>query len=66
MSTLRKISIQLKNKIIFIAAAALLVEVTAVSRVEAQTPAGQNCLCQTGNLAYGGVTGTAPQTYKPQ
>jgi len=41
MSTLRKISIQLKNKIIFIAAAALLVEVTAVSRVEAQTPAGQ-------------------------
>jgi hypothetical protein len=28
----------------------------------AATPAGQNCLCAVGNLAYGGQTAAAPQT----
>jgi hypothetical protein len=26
--------------------------------------AGRNCICQAGNLMYGGTTGAAPQTYK--
>jgi hypothetical protein len=31
------------------------------------TPVGQNCLCKTGSLAYGGQTGAAPTTipYSP-
>jgi hypothetical protein len=32
--------------------------------LSAATPAGQNCLCMAGNLAYGGQTGAAPQTIK--
>jgi hypothetical protein len=30
--------------------------------LSAATPAGQNCLCTAGNLAYGGQTGMAPKT----
>ena len=30
--------------------------------LSAATPAGQNCLCTAGNLAYGGQTGAAPKT----
>jgi len=30
----------------------------------AATPAGQNCLCTAGSLAYGGQTAAAPQTVK--
>ena len=30
----------------------------------AATPAGENCLCKAGGLAYGGQTGAAPQTVK--
>jgi hypothetical protein len=32
--------------------------------LSAATPAGQNCLCTAGSLAYGGQTGAAPQTIK--
>jgi hypothetical protein len=31
----------------------------------AAVPAGQNCLCETGSLKYGGTTNAAPVTYQP-